>query len=118
MFKVTRDWIRTHASNNGSGFTRDQLTVLGLWPTQKGWMNQLVGSEITDEQKTQFEALSGRSAYLAEKQRKADYDKKAADDVLYTWPDPNHWMGWNMSKTKPAWWDRGIDTNPATVPWE
>ena len=106
MFTVTKQWLRQHASSNGSGYTRDQLSTLGLsWPPPKGWLERIVGSEISDLCKSQFEVRSGKAAFEAEKKRKAAHD--AEQRPYYTWPDPTSDIGWRGSWTKPQWWDTG-----------
>lgn len=117
MFKVTREWLKAQASSKGSGFTRNQLAVVGIgWPPLKGWVENLVGSVITDEQKLKFEQCSGKTAFEAEKKRQAAYI--AASRPYYTWPDSTSRIGWRGSWEKPSWWDAQINKKPATVPWE
>ena len=36
---------------NGKGFNKKQLHILGIsWPPKGGWLKQLIGTEITNEQ--------------------------------------------------------------------
>lgn len=58
MFTVTADWIKACCSVRG-GYTRDQLAAVGVsWPPQKGWPRLLVGRQLTEEQRQQFESES------------------------------------------------------------
>jgi hypothetical protein len=55
---ITMQWLHDNAAAHtpyGSSFTAAQVKVLGLkYPLQKGWMERLVGAEITDEDAKQF----------------------------------------------------------------
>ena len=48
--KLTHDNL--HAlGTNGKGFNKNQLHILGIsWPPKGGWLKQLIGTEITNEQ--------------------------------------------------------------------
>jgi hypothetical protein len=53
--KITREWIRAHATQKG-GYTRAQLEAIGVpWPPQTGWPDRVVGIEITEQQRRIFE---------------------------------------------------------------
>jgi hypothetical protein len=55
---VTKKWINDHKSKN-SGFSKSQLNALGIsWPPVKGWVDKIVGKEITEEQRKTFERHS------------------------------------------------------------
>lgn len=52
---VTKDWIKKYRSKNG-GYTKKQLNAVGIeWPPRKGWINEVVGKEIADDEKIIFE---------------------------------------------------------------
>ena len=52
--KLTRENIHA-AGSSGTGFNRGQLAVLGIeWPPKKGWLTQLIGTEVSDEKYKKF----------------------------------------------------------------
>ena len=52
--KITQEFVNKHKTEKG-GFTREQLLILGVsWPPKKGWMRNVIGKEITDEQEKRF----------------------------------------------------------------
>jgi hypothetical protein len=72
--KLTREIIHS-AGTRGEGFNRAQLALLKVpWPPQKGWLANLVGQEVSDEdwqlilrlsgtdRKTRRELLEGNTA--------------------------------------------------------
>jgi hypothetical protein len=62
VFRITKDWIEAHQSNQG-GWTRDQVQAIGLdWPLVKGWKWKVIGLQITDETKARFEQKLDRKA--------------------------------------------------------
>jgi hypothetical protein len=55
---VTKDWIAIHKSKSG-GYSKKQLNAIGVqWPPIKGWILEVVGKEITEEQRQTFERHS------------------------------------------------------------
>lgn len=53
MFFVTKEWIHSYMPNGG--VTKKQLEALGFsWPPQKGWLKEITGKEISDEQARLF----------------------------------------------------------------
>lgn len=53
--KLTKRYLLDNRTEKG-GFTRQQLKILGIkWPPQAGWLDDLEGVEITEQQKAQFE---------------------------------------------------------------
>lgn len=68
MFTVTREWLEKHArsamATGGHAWTDDQLAQLGLpRPVGHGWIDRVVGIDITMDQKQRFErALKFRDA--------------------------------------------------------
>jgi len=62
-FKITWQWILAHRTDN-KGFTLKQAKALGVsWPLPHRWIDTMIGKEITEEQKTAFEA--GRFQFAA-----------------------------------------------------
>ena len=55
---ITKTWLNLHRTANGS-FTRAQIEELGVsYPPTRGWMRELLGTEITKKTKLQFESKS------------------------------------------------------------
>lgn len=53
---VTKTWVHAHKTVRG-GWTKKQLAVLGVpWPPPKGWLKAVVGTQITESQRIEFEA--------------------------------------------------------------
>ena len=53
-FEVTRDWIHRHKTERG-GFTKAQVQALGVdYPPKKGWVSELCGEYITQDQAKAF----------------------------------------------------------------
>jgi hypothetical protein len=51
--KITRQWLKD--STKYGAPTRAQLEVLGIsWPPRAGWLHELVGTEISDEDAKKF----------------------------------------------------------------
>lgn len=54
--KVTRQFIMDNRTARGS-WTRPQIEALGIeWPPTQGWMDRVIGLELTPEQAHQFKA--------------------------------------------------------------
>lgn len=52
--KVTSEFVNRHRTKKG-GFTREQLSALGVsWPPKKGWLQNIIGKELTNEQEKLF----------------------------------------------------------------
>ncbi len=52
--KVTRQLLMQHRTPKGA-WTKAQLLALGLsWPPRHGWMEEVVGKELTERQYNQF----------------------------------------------------------------
>ena len=52
--QVTREFLMAHRTARGA-WTRAQLQALGLqWPPLQGWLDSVVGQELTDAQVEQF----------------------------------------------------------------
>ena len=55
MFTVTKMWLRQNKTVAG-GYSKLQVECLGVtWPPPKGWLNSVVGKEISIEAKGMFE---------------------------------------------------------------
>jgi hypothetical protein len=53
---ITKDWIMSNRTKKGA-WTRSQIQALDIeWPPSKGWIDRIVGSEITRGNQYQFEA--------------------------------------------------------------
>lgn len=64
MFEVSAEWVRSYQSVKG-GWNRAQLEILGVkWPPSSGWVIQVVGRLISDEDKRRFEQLQGQTLKL------------------------------------------------------
>ena len=56
MVKVTKKWIMENRTVKGA-WTKAQIHALGMtWPPRKGWIGEIVGKMITDENARLFEA--------------------------------------------------------------
>jgi len=94
--KITRSWI----SENGA-WTAAMLAEVGIeWPPFKGWVDSLVGREITEAQRINIEGLNRQrnDKHAADAVRHA----AKAEQVYYTRPDgKGDWVG---SWEKPEGW--------------
>ncbi len=53
--QLTREYIMKHRTARGA-WTRAQIEALGLeWPPLQGWIDSVVGQNITEAQARQFE---------------------------------------------------------------
>ena len=102
MFHITTRWLRQNSTGMfGGGYTKTQLASIGVgWPPPAGWLYALEGSQITDEQKVEFERAGQerRDAIMKTLGR----HRRMSEEVFYTWPDPEG--GWHFSDRKPEWW--------------
>lgn len=58
--RITAEWIQDYATRKG-GWTQEQLRILGVsWPPKSGWLDKLVGQELSNEKAQQFQQLSPR----------------------------------------------------------
>lgn len=63
--KVTKEFIMNNRTRNGA-WTRAQVQALGIkWPPRHGWHNKLIGTEITEEQASQF--IAGKEIFRSTK---------------------------------------------------
>ena len=54
--QVTRSYIMANRTNRGA-WTRSQIEALGVeWPPRQGWIDRIVGTEISAEAARRFEA--------------------------------------------------------------
>lgn len=59
---VTKEWILGNQTPKGS-WNAKQLKCLGIdWPAKKGWINRVVGNEITYDEAQKFEMLADEPA--------------------------------------------------------
>ena len=55
MHTITADWIFSNKTERG-GWTKQQLRLIGIsWPAGKGWIEQVAGTQISLEAKSEFE---------------------------------------------------------------
>ncbi len=53
--QLTREYIMKHRTARGA-WTRAQIEALGLeWPPRKGWIDTVIGRELTEAQARQFQ---------------------------------------------------------------
>lgn len=103
MFTVTKQWILEYSTTGKSGWTREQLAILGYsWPPPTGWLEAAEGIEITPGKRIKFEFLCNREAAAQKKIEDAKRHSQMEQVVYYTWPTAD---GWDGSFEKPAgWW--------------
>lgn len=54
--KITRKYIMQHRTEKGA-WTRPQIEALGIdWPPTKGWIDRVIGKELSDDKRKAFEA--------------------------------------------------------------
>ena len=59
---ITKDYLLTNRTKR-QAWTKRQLNILGVdYPPRKGWMNDLEGIEITEEQHKAFSKYANRNA--------------------------------------------------------
>lgn len=60
--KITEKFIRQGASHNGtSGWNKRQLELLNIsWPPVSGWIQALIGQEISEDKALLFIELKGK----------------------------------------------------------
>jgi hypothetical protein len=67
-FTVTDAWLAAHGTG-GNAWTKAQLAALGIaWPPAHGWRRRVVGTQITEAKRVQFE--EGRMIRVPRKPRK------------------------------------------------
>ena len=55
MFKITKEWLDSNKTKSKS-FNRKQLNLIGIkWPPKKNWQSAVIGKEITDSVRVEFE---------------------------------------------------------------
>lgn len=70
MYEITKQWLQNNKTPNG-GYNRKQIESIGLtWPVRKGWQELLIGAQITQEQKQQFEHCALRGNKKQQKQQR------------------------------------------------
>ncbi len=62
---ITPDWIHKHTTPAG-GWNAKQLKILGLrWPARKGWISNISGNVITDQQRIDFESAAKKAGKVS-----------------------------------------------------
>ena len=52
---ITKEYLLANRTKKG-GFTKAQLESLGIkWPPKQGWIEGLIGSEMSEEMRSKFE---------------------------------------------------------------
>lgn len=73
MFKITNAWLKefgTPCGPTGFSWNAKQLKTIGVsYPLVKGWTHSIIGHEISEEKKIQFENLKGHSKHLLKVKR-------------------------------------------------
>lgn len=105
MHRVTQDWLKANSRNGVVGWNAKQLAVLGIsWPPHKGWAREIEGKSITDQQRFDFEALSGQSKEGIKIDR--GRANMATNPIYRTWPDGNGgWFGEWVGDARYPWTD-------------
>jgi len=79
---LTRRYIMAHRTDKGA-WTRPQIEALGLiWPPRKGWIDSVVGREISSENQIRFESRQGIKAYRKQQQlwnQSLDFEQRKAE---------------------------------------
>lgn len=103
MFTVTKQWVLDHSTTGKSGWTREQLAILGYsWPPPSGWLEAIEGIQISSGRRVKFEFLCNREAALEQKIKAEKRYREMEQVVYYTWPTAD---GWDGSFEKPeGWW--------------
>lgn len=75
--QVTREFIMAHRTVRGA-WTKVQIEALGLrWPPLQGWIDRVVGQELTDAQAKQFrDNTIPKKAQNSANQHQPDFFKK------------------------------------------
>lgn len=54
--KITEKWLMDHATKHGSGWTREQLRLIGVaWPPPRGWKRAMIGVHVAEDLARRFE---------------------------------------------------------------
>jgi hypothetical protein len=83
---LTRELLH-HAATKGSGFNKLQFALLNVpFPPRKGWLNELIGLELSLETWERVEALRGPSAKKKamnemRRQREDEQKRRPVDDL-------------------------------------
>lgn len=61
MFTITKEWVKQFPHRKPAGWTKEQLACIGVqWPIMAGWIDKIVGNQITEEQALKFESYRDR----------------------------------------------------------
>ena len=75
---ITKQWIHAHKTAGGA-WNRKQIEALGLdWPARKGWINDLVGTDINSHQQRVFEKSAKNPAPYRQNKKYESVDKRMA----------------------------------------
>jgi len=105
MFKVTRRWIKDNSTPRG-GWNYKQLQAIGVdVPPTKGWIDEVDGKEITEEQADLFVRQKLKSKDISVSERILELEK---DSKRLEWLVKNECF---PLKTKRGW---GLSTDGNT----
>lgn len=69
VFEVTEEWVKAFQSGN-RGWNRAQLECIGVeWPPQKGWIQRIEGTSISEVAKARFEQLKGKTLVVLKQEQ-------------------------------------------------
>ena len=84
MVTVTKEFLNDNRTVNGA-WTRAQLQAVGVrWPLKSGWMDRIVGTEISDAQAEEFILASGiysNSKFAKRKARQRENRRQRKTDA-------------------------------------
>ncbi len=58
MFTITKEWLEANVYIWPRRWHHDQLALIGVQKTKRGWMDAVIGTFISDETKEKFESYS------------------------------------------------------------
>jgi len=109
MFKVTRQWIKDNSTPRG-GWNYKQLQAIGVdVPPTKGWIDEVDGKEITEEQADLFvrHKLKSKDIPVHERIFELEKDSKRLEWII----DNLEWASLNLAmlSSKEQNWRTAID---------
>lgn len=110
MIILTKELIERGKSSNG-GWNKRQLAIFGLsYPLDRGWINRLVGREVTDKRYADF--LHYKDTHIKRKKGKAKVIHKEVKQQVFGVLNGNHIEYGVWAKTKEEAIDILLKTNP------
>lgn len=78
MVEITRNMLVEATKNGNDSFialNTDQLNLLGIsWPPKRGWVRELIGKEMTEEDVELLLALKGLTPFARKQILQGDID--------------------------------------------